>query len=298
MKKLLSVVLAILMLVAVIPLANAAGETGWSVYAEDAGEDAVTFLAVAPAKYTRFGDTPQLEVILEADGVTTRTTVPAETDTVEFRRNGKTDDCLVLKTTVPLPGDEVEEYAYWIAVLPGSVLDANGAANARAAFMKEEDYLYAGGFAEIEAYSRLLLHDYSVIDETIAVGDTVRVEYWYGLYPVDVYLNGQKVAHFAGGEAQKYTYQVQTTEPLEFVVRSGDRVLESRSFGVITSKEMYDRNLDEGLIHPEDIPKPGDIDLTGVPIGNPFFPFAMVMMFFNQIGSFFHRLFSFFRIVK
>ena len=298
MKKLLSVVLAILMVVAVIPLANAAGETGWSVYVEGAGEDAVTFLAVAPAKYTRVGDAPQLEIILEADGVTTRSAVPAETDTVEFRRNGKTDNCLVLRATVPVPGEEVEEYQFWIAVLPGSVLDANGAANARADFPNEDAYYDTEGFAEIDAYSRLLLHDYGVTEDTIAVGDTVRVEYWYGFYPVDVYLNGQKVAHLAGGETQKYTYQVETTEPLEFVVRSGDRVLDSRSFSVITSKEMYDRNLEEGLIHPEDIPKPGDIDLTGVPIGNPFMPFAMIMIFFNRVGSFFHRLFSFFRIVK
>ena len=101
---------------------------------------------------------------------------------------------------------------------------------------------------------------------------------------------------FPAGEAQRYTYDVTKTGSLAVAVRQNGGTLAERSLTVINSREMYERNLRDGLVTGEDIPSTGDLVDVGVPAGSPFIPIAKLIAFLNGIRIFFERLFSFTRI--
>ena len=297
MKKALAVLLTLALLAAVAPAASAKlFDDGWRIYYTEGDETTFLAVVVAPAKYTRLSDTPQIETIYTTDHDERTVSTPAA-EQIQYYSDGKTETRWTLTVSCEVPDESVPEYCFTFAVLAGSLLDDAGKGNDRVYFAEDDDYLSAEGYTEIDVYSRLLLHDYADIDDTAAVGDTVHLEY-NGLYPVDIVLNGQTVASFPGGEHQKYTYSVTETGTLSFAVRQRGADLAARTLTIITSEEMYERNLQESMITGEDIPTIEDLTQPGVPIGNPFLPFAMIMVFFNNIGSFFHRLLSFIRITK
>ena len=294
-KKALAVLLALVLFIGVVPLVSATdGEDGWLVYYEDADESSFTALIVAPAKYTRLSDAPRIETVCTADpagnGVLTPTAEQAT-----FYWNGKTETHLVLKAVCPIFDGSFPGYSTRIAVLPGSVLDGAGNANARVWFDDETEYRPAEGFIGIDVYSSLLQKNYDREADTVAVGDVLRVDY-SGLDPIEIFVNGAKAASLPGGEMQEYTYDVNQTGSLTVVVRQGDADKETRPLTVITSKEMYERNLRDGLITGEDIPSTEDLVDVGIPQGSPFIPLAKLVAFFVAVREFIRRLFSFSRI--
>ena len=294
MKKALSVLLAMILLFCAAPLvyADADGEV-WLIYYEYVGEDAFAAVIVAPAKYTRLSDDPRIETVYTDSPAASVVSTPAA-EQIQFYWDGGTQTRWALKAVCEI-GEYVPAYNIKLAVLPGSVLDDAGNGNARVYFEDEVNYLPAGGFAEIDVCSGLLLCDYGREDGTVAVGDVLRVEY-SGLYPVDILINGEKVVSFPGGEGQRYSCDVAGTGALSVAVLQGGEEKEVRSLTVITSKEMYERNLRDGLITGEDIPTSEDLVQVGVPQGSPFIPLAKLIAFFVGLRDFLYRLFSFTRI--
>ena len=296
-KKALAVFLAAMLLFGAVPLAFAGTyDDLWILYCEDTHARTFTATVVAPAKYTRFSDAPQIEAVNTADPAGNRV-YEAQTAEILFYFDGKTETRRTLTVTCDVPDGRVPGYDLMVAVLPGSVLDAAGNGNARVYFDDGTGYLPPGGYADIDVTSGLLRRDYSREDETVAVGDTLRVEY-SGLYPVEIRLNGEKAAEFPGGEMQRFTYDITETGPLQVAVVQNGREIETRSLTVITSQEMYERNLRDGLITNEDIPTTGDLVDVGVPLGSPFIPLAKIVAFFVALRDFFQRLFSFSRITN
>lgn len=288
-KRVISVVLTLALLLAIVPTAFAAQtEQGWKVFAYGP-EDTVEFYVVAPARYVQAADQPDVEVLWISQ-TNPRQTVTATLEERPFRFDGKAENHLVLGGSVEIP--DLEEYEMAVIIPAGTVFDAAGAPNARAEVRADD---FEADYVMIDAFSRLLMRDYSWVDETIAVGDTVTVTYC-GFWPAQVVLNGNVVAELDAGERQTFRYTVAETGTLSFEVVSREGT-ERRAFTVITSEEMYQRNLDE--MRP-DAPStdPADHDLTGFPIGNPFLPLGMIAVFFSQVAEFFHRLFSYFRIVR
>jgi hypothetical protein len=296
LKKTLAAVLALVLMVSAAPLAGAKlFDDGWRIFIAD-GPDENTFdiVILAPAKYTRLGDAPQVETVLTTDREERSFSTPAAAQ-IQYCADGKTETRWALTVTCTAPDESVEEYLFTFAVTAGSLLDDAGNGNERVYFGDEDDYRSAEGYTEVDVFSRLLLHDYGDIEETVAVGDTVHLEY-NGLYPVEILVNGVSRASFPGGEKQKFTCDVTETGTLNVVVRQNGAELASRTVNVITAEEMYERNLNDTIPRPEDIPTIEDLTQPGVPIGNAFFPFAMIVTFIQNVVSFFHRLFSFVRI--
>lgn len=296
-KRVLSVLLSLALLFGAAPLVLAEGtEDGWLIYYEKVGENTYSMSVVAPAKYTRLSDHPQIETVRTADPAAGAVSTPAA-EQIRFCWDGKTETHWMLTVDCEIPDGSFPGYNTRIAVLPGSLLDNAGNGNPRVYF--EEDVIYgeAAGCAEIDVYSCLLRKDYDREDGTVAVGDTLRVDY-SGLEPVEILLNGENVASLPGGEMQRYSYNVAQTGQLDVVIRQGDGEKETRSLTVITSKEMYERNLRDGLITGEDIPSTDDLVDVGVPQGSPFIPLAKLIAFFVAVADFFRRLFSFTRIAE
>ena len=296
-KKAFSVLLALVLLFSAAPLVCASpDEEGWLIYYERADERTFDAIIVAPAKYTRVSDCPQIETIDAAKDDERSVLVP-ETEQITFRFDGKTETHWTMKVTCTVSDGSFLGYSLTCAVLPGSVLDSVGNGNARIWFDDDVEYREAKGFAEIDVSSALLQRDYSRDDATVAVGDTLRVDY-SGLYPVEILINGEAVTAFPGGEMQRYTYSVTDPGALDVAVRQNGETVETRSMAVITSQEMYRRNLRDGLVTAEDIPSAEDfIEVSGSPI-IPFIPFFQVVAFFVLLREFFFRLFSFPRITK
>lgn len=99
-----------------------------------------------------------------------------------------------------------------------------------------------------------------------------------------------------GGELQRYTKVISATGNLTITVRQNGREISSRTAEVITSEEMYRRNLRDGLITGEDIPGTDDLIESGLPEGSVFIPLAKIIAFFIAVRDFFYRMFSFGRI--
>lgn len=296
-KRALTVLLALILLVSAAPLACAQpADDGWLIYCAET--DACTFAAtvVAPAKYTRISDRPQVETVLTTDHDESTVQVPAA-EQIPFYSDGKTELRWALTVTCTVPEAYVRTYGVRLAVLPGSVLDDAGNGNARLCFEDEVDYMTAGGYAEIDVYSGLLLCDYSRDAETVAVGDTLRVDY-SGLYPIEILINGETAAALPGGELQRYTRDVTAPGTLCVAVRQKGAQIETRTLTVISSREMYRRNLRDGLVTGEDIPGTEDFIQAGLPRGSLFIPLAKIIAFFVGLRVFFHRLFSFVRITQ
>lgn len=289
MKRVISVVLTLALLLAIVPTAFAAQtEQGWKVFAYGP-DDVIEFYAVAPARYVRAAEPLTVEV-LWISKTNPRQTLTATLEERPFRFDGKTENHLVLVGSVEIP--DLEEYEMAVIIPAGTVFDASGAANARAEVRADD---FEADYVMIDAYSRLLLREYSWMEETIAVGDTVTVTYC-SVRPAQVLVNGVVAAELAAGEKQTFRYTVENTGSLTFEV-VGRTETERRAFTVISSEEMYQRNLEE--MRPEGpSTDPGDHDLTGFPIGNPFLPLGFLAVFFAQIAEFFHRVLSYFRIAR
>ena len=296
-KKTLAVLLALVLLFGAAPLVFAeGGEDGWLIYYEKIGNNTYRMMIVAPAKYTRLSDHPQIETVRTADPAAGATATPAA-EQIRFYWAGKTETHWMLTVDCAIPDGSFPGYNTKQAVLPGSLLDDAGNGNPRIFFEEDVIYREAGGFTEIDVYSSLLQKDYDRDDGTVAVGDTLRVDY-SGLYPVQIWVNGEMAASLPGGEMQRYTRAVAGTGPLDVTVRQEGKEKETRSMTVITSKEMYERNLREGLITGEDIPSTEDLVDVGLPQGSVFIPLAKIIAFFVAIKDFFQRLFSFSRVTE
>lgn len=297
MKKALSVLLSLALLFCAAPLVFAeGGEDGWLIYYEKAGGNTCSMTVVAPAKYTRLSDDPRIETVDIADPSGNSVALPAA-ERIPFYWDGRTEAHWTMTVVCEIPDGTFPGYSTKLAVLPGSLLDDAGNGNPRIYFEEDVIYREAAGFTEIEAYSRLLQKDYDREDGTVAVGDTLRVDY-SGLKPVEICLNGEKAASFPGGEMQRFTFDITGTGPLEVVVRQGDKVKDERTMTIITSKEMYERNLRDGLITGEDIPSTGDLVDVGLPQGSLFIPLAKIVAFFVALKNLIYRLFSFNRITE
>ena len=295
-KKVLAMLLILSLLLGAAPLSFASpAEDGWLIYYTKAEETAFTAVVVAPANYTRVSDNPQIEIINTADpgdsGVQT-----AAAEQIPFSCGGKTETCWTLTVTGSLPAGSFPGHFVTCAVLSGSMLDDAGNANARVWFDEEVEYREARGFTEIDVCSGLLQNDYDRESDTVAVGDTLRVDY-SGLYPVEVLVNGEQVTAFPGGEMQRFTMSVTETGALDVAVRQQGEVIATRSMTVVTSKEMYRRNLRESLLF-SGLPTVEDYVEVGVPRFSLSIPFFTVVAFFVELKDFFHRLFSFPRITK
>ena len=292
-KKALAVLLALVLLIGAAPAASASpADEGWLLYTDDAPE-ACTVTILAPTRFTRAGADPRVEAFFVSvpDDVRVLT---AETEQLRFWFGGGIGTRLALTVVCPVP-DGVSPFELRCAVLPGSVTDDAGNGNARVYFDDETDYLSAGGYVEIGVYSSLLRRDYDRYDDTVAVGDTLRVDY-SGLYPVEILINGEAAASFPRGEMQRFTLEITETGALTVAVMQNGREILSRSLTVITSREMYERNLRDGLITGDDIPDTDELVDVGLPAGSPFIPLAKIVAFFVLLREFFQRLFSFTRV--
>lgn len=294
-KKLLAALLALVMIICASPVVFAeSGETGWIVYFEKSDKNKSSVIVVAPANYARVAANPQIETIFTS-GNNHKTVSTPSAEQIRFCTNGKTE----LHWTLTLTYENLEGispgYGFQIAVLPVSVIDDAGNGNAYVLFDDETAYMSAAGYAEIDIESGLLLRKYSREDTAAAVGDTLQVDY-SGLYPVDIFINGDLSATFPGGEMQTYTCDIIETGELNVSVRQRGKVISSRSVTVVESREMYKRNLNEGLITREDIPRIRDLIQVSGPAIIPFIPLAVTIAFFNALSDFFFRWLSFIRI--
>ena len=103
MKKALTLLLALALLVSAVPFASArVADHGWRVYCEEAGETAFTATVVAPANYTRFSSAPQLETVFTTDHDEISVSAP-ETGTMQYYADGKTETRLTMRVTCELP---------------------------------------------------------------------------------------------------------------------------------------------------------------------------------------------------
>ncbi|MBQ7688089.1 MAG: hypothetical protein IJT27_02605 [Clostridia bacterium] len=296
-KKAPAVLLALALLCAAVPLAAAAGHAdGWLLYSVAETAESFTATVVAPSKYMRMGDHPQIEAVYSADRTQNRV-YAAEAGQITYYYGGKAETHRTLTVTCAVPDGSVPGYDLLLAVLPASLLDGAGNGNPRVFFDDGTEYYSAGGYAEIDVYSALLRRDYDKTDDTVAVGDTLKVDH-SGLYPAEVFVNGAPVFAFCAGDIQRYTLGVTETGTLDVAVRQGDRIITERTLTVITSGEMYERNLRDGLITSDDIPGTHDLIDVGVPAGSPFILIAKIAAFFNALRIFFERLFSFTRITS
>ncbi len=295
MKKCMAVFLAVILLIAAAPLICARpADDGWLIYYEDFREGSFNAVIVAPVKYARFSSSPRIEAIDTADRTNDAVLTPS-TGQTDFCFNGKTQTHLTLTVRCAISDGSFPGYSLKLAVLPGSLLDDAGNGNPRVYFDDDTDYLEAAGYQEINVYSSLLRRDYDREDGTVAVGDTLRVDY-SGLYPIEIYVNGEKEASFPGGEMQRFTREITGTGGLDVVIRQNGGDVRARSLTVITSKEMYERNLRDGLITGDDIPGTDDLTDVGIPEGSIFIPLAKIIAFFVALKDFFQRLFSFTRV--
>ena len=295
-KKVLAVLLSLLLLCGAAPLAFASpAEDGWLIYYTRTEETAFTAVIVAPAKYTRVSDHPQIEFMNTADPAESGV-LAATAEQIPFSFGGKTEPCWTLTVEGTLPAGSFPGHFVTCAVLPGSLSDAAGNANARILFDDEVEYREAAGVAEIDVYSALLQEDYDPGADTVGVGDTLRVDY-SGLYPVEILVNGEAVAAFPGGEMQRYTCAVTETGALDVAVRQNGKDLAARPMTVVTSKEMYKRNLRDSLLF-SGLPTVEDYVEAGVPRFSLYIPLFTVAAFFVELRDFFYRLGSFSRITE
>ena len=291
MRKISAVLLALVLFAAATPTFARAENGGWLIYCADTGPSSFDVTVVAPAKYTRLSDAPGLETIFTTDRTESRVLTPTA-EQIAFYTDGKTERRWALTVSCTEPSGE---YSFRCAVTPGSVLDTAGNGNARVFFDDETEYMRAAGYAEIDVYSGLLRRDYSRDADTVAVGDTLRVDY-SGLYPIEVFINGEKAVALPGGELESCSWRVSETGALDVVVRQYGEEAAARTLDVVTSAEMYRRNLLDGLITGEDIPGSADLIDVGIPAGSPFILIAKLVAFFSAFINLLYRLFSFTRI--
>ena len=291
-KKYLAILLALALLISSAPLAFARpADDGWLIYCTEMNDLTFDLIIVAPAKYTRATNSAKIETICsDAPGETLSLTPEAER--IPFYTNGVTEERLTLKVSCAVP----DRYSrVTCAVTAGSLKDKNGGTNPYVRFDDETEYMSAGGYAEIDVNSKLLKRDYARDAGTVAVGDTMRVDY-SGLYPIEIFVNGESAATMPGGELQRYTKVISATGDLTITVLQNGREISSRTAEVITSEEMYRRNLRDGLITEDDIPGTDDLIESGLPEGSIFIPLAKIIAFFIAVRDFFYRMFSFGRI--
>ena len=296
-KRALAVMLALILLIGAVPLVCAQpAEEGWLIYCANENRQTFDAVFVAPAKYTRVADRPQIETIYAPDQ-TQNSVLTATAEQIQFSFGGKTETRWTLTATCTIPDGTFSGHTVTCAVSPGSLLDDAGNGNARIWFDEEVEYRSAEGYVDIDVFSGLLQTDYDREDDTVAVGDTLRVEY-SGLYPVEIFVNEQQVAAFPGGEMQQFTFDVTETGALNVAVRQYGKEIAAKSLTVVTSQEMYRRNLRGSLLLTGGIPTVKDFVEVGVPAGSLYIPLFTVVAFFVELKDFFQRLFSFTRITK
>lgn len=297
MKKALAALLALILLFCAVPLGFASdGGDDWLLYYENTGANTFNAIFVAPAAYTRVSAAPQIEAAYTEDPAGGSVSAPAA-EQIRFYSGGKTETRWALTAACTAAQGTVPGYNMLFAVAPGSVTDEAGRGNPRVRFEDGTEYRPAGGFTEIDVASGLLLRDYARTDDTVAVGDTLRVEY-SGFYPVEIFVNGEKAAAFPGGEMQSFLYSIAETGMLSVTVRQNGEEIAARTAAVITSAEMYERNLRDGLITGEDIPGTAELVDVGLPAGSLFIPLAKIISFFVLLREFFFRLFSLSRVTN
>lgn len=291
-KKHLAFLLALALLISSAPLAFARpADDGWLIYCTEMKDLTFDVIIIAPAKYTRVTNSAEIETVCSDTPGKTLSLTP-ETERIPFYTNGVTEERMTLKVSCSVP----DRYSrVTCAVTAGSLKDKNGGANPYVRFDDETEYMSAGGYAEIDVNSKLLKRDYGRDAGTLAVGDTLRVDY-SGLYPIEIFVNGKSAAAMPGGELQRFTQVIPSTGDLTVTVCQNGREISSRTAEVITSEEMYRRNLREGLITGDDIPGTDDLIESGLPEGSVFIPLAKIIAFFIAVRDFFYRMFSFGRI--
>ena len=283
MKKAITLVLALLLLISAVPFA-AAKDADWRAWLWDDGTN--THLCVlVPKAFARASDAPELVLTLEKQAPIT---VAATAKTVDFLEGGTTAPRVLLRASIPLGStDEIDA----CTVPEGTCFDKNGAANPaaqistfahwnRAHEIRARDHLGDGWYADIETR------------DTLAVGDTAVV--WYeDLDDAELYVNGTLACKLEAGDSQTIEFPLEKTGTLTLSIRRGKTELRTRSFTVISSRAMYLQNLKESR-------KYFDFSIygeggSGLPTGNLFaYPILLAMAF----GAFFETLLSFPRIVK
>ncbi len=152
---------------------------------------------------------------------------------------------------------------------------------------------------DLYAENHLMNMSYSDIAErdTLAVGDTLEV--WYeDTVEAEVIVNGEKVSVLEPGERRIYTWDIRETGTLSIAVVQNGNELINRTFTVISSADMYRRNLKE-LFSFDEISIPSAEELIdaanhGFPLFNPFLIPAFGLTLFINV---FTVVFSFTRIV-
>ena len=159
------------------------------------------------------------------------------------------------------------------------------------AYIHAEDHLLNMGYGDIETRTEL------------AVGDTLEVWY-FDTFPGEVYIDGEKVYELPDSGREFFYYPLKQTGTVEISVRRGGKTLETRSFTVITSSEMYKKVVQDAFRYAADTlrntdPFPPAEELeeaahNGFPVGHPMLPFAYAYMLITNLM---HALLSFVRIV-
>ena len=136
----------------------------------------------------------------------------------------------------------------------------------------------------------------------LAVGDEIWITYQDSV-PADVYVNGSKVHTFAANQwNDTYVYTVKNTGTLTLVVKKDGQDLVNRSFTVISSDDMYKKNVKDffsflGSVKPDWFS--GGFSEEDMKFGAwliaPFVPLASGYML---IAELFRTIFSFTRIVR
>ena len=152
---------------------------------------------------------------------------------------------------------------------------------------------------EIYVESNLTRMGYGELGDSpeIAVGDEIEILY-EDSEPADIYVDGEKVYTFKGGDREFWFMTVNETGTVEITVKKEETVILSETFTVITSGEMYRRLIREELSAPFSLSLPDFSDpesWQGFPVGNPFLPLAYVAML---TVNFFSLLFAATRIIR
>ena len=153
-----------------------------------------------------------------------------------------------------------------------------------------EDHLLDMGYGDSDTRTEL------------AVGDEIWITYQDSV-PADVYVNGSKVHTFAANQwNDTYVYTVKNTGTLTLVVKKDGQDLVNRSFTVISSDDMYKKNVTDffsflGSVKPDWFS--GGFSKEDMEFGAwliaPFVPLASGYML---IADLFRTIFSFTRIVR
>ena len=169
---------------------------------------------------------------------------------------------------------------------------------------------FAAAAEDIEPEFRISLEDHllqmgygdSDTRTELAVGDEIWISY-QDTVSADVYINGAKVHSFPANQwNDTYRYTVKDTGTLALVVKKGGQDIANRTFTVISSNDMYKKNVKDvfsflGSVKPDWFS--GGFSQEDMAFGAwliaPFVPLASAYML---VAELFRTIFSFTRIVR